>query len=216
MLFLWWFGTDVEDIYGPREFLAFYLTAALLGGLVFVAWPLAGTVRGVAAPCLGASGAVMAVMVVCACHYPTRKILLFLILPLNIWLFVLLYVVLNAYQLLTKTAGGTAVTVHLAGAAFAFAYYKLQWRMLNLTNWLTSRLRQRSRPRLRVYREEPHQPVPVAAAPPPAPPADVDEHLEAQLDAVLEKVARYGQNSLTDSERQVLLRASEVYKKRRT
>src|SRR5262249_46211361 len=24
MLFLWWFGSDVEDLYGPREFLAFY------------------------------------------------------------------------------------------------------------------------------------------------------------------------------------------------
>ncbi len=51
----------------------------------------------------------------------------------------------------------------------------------------------------------------------PAPPReDVDEHLEAKLDAVLEKVARYGQDSLTDSERQILFRASEVYKKRRT
>ena len=28
MLFLWWFGSDVEDLYGPREFLAFYLTAS--------------------------------------------------------------------------------------------------------------------------------------------------------------------------------------------
>jgi hypothetical protein len=33
---------------------------------------------------------------------------------------------------------------------------------------------------------------------------------------VLEKVARLGQSSLTESERQVLLRASEVYRKRRS
>src|SRR5262249_44252500 len=139
----------------------------------------------------------------------------FLILPLNIWVFVILSVAIDAYRLLNNSAGGTAVTVHLAGAAFAFAYYKRQWRILNLTSRRTAWLRQRSRPKLRVYRERPQQPVAVAA-PPPAPPADVDEHLEAQLDAVLEKVARYGQSSLTDSERQVLLRASEVYKKRRT
>src|SRR5947209_5587545 len=37
MLFLWWFGTDVEDLYGPVEFLTFYLTAAVAGGLAFVA-----------------------------------------------------------------------------------------------------------------------------------------------------------------------------------
>ena len=45
---------------------------------------------------------------------------------------------------------------------------------------------------------------------------DLDEQLEAKLDAVLEKVARFGQASLTDTERQILFRASEVYRKRRT
>ena len=49
-----------------------------------------------------------------------------------------------------------------------------------------------------------------------APKTDVDEHLEAKLDQVLEKVARHGQDSLTESERQILFRASEVYKRRRT
>src|SRR5438445_12380262 len=36
MLFLFWFGSDVEDLYGPREFLAVYLVSAVLGGLSFV------------------------------------------------------------------------------------------------------------------------------------------------------------------------------------
>ena len=45
--------------------------------------------------------------------------------------------------------------------------------------------------------------------------SDVDEHLEAQLDAVLAKVAAHGQGSLTSAEREILKRASEVYRKRR-
>jgi hypothetical protein len=66
---------------------------------------------------------------------------------------------------------------------------------------------------LRVYPDdEPNTPVAV-----PSPRSgDVDEHLEAQVDAVLEKVSRHGQDSLTDSEREILFRASEVYKKKRT
>ena len=68
------------------------------------------------------------------------------------------------------------------------------------------------RPRLHVYRDEPRQPVPVAAPPS----GDVDEQLEAKLDAVLEKVARTGKDSLTDNEKQILMRASEIYKKRRS
>src|SRR5947209_2059358 len=42
MLFLWWFGPDLEDLYGPREFLTFYLVSALLGGIFFVLASKAG------------------------------------------------------------------------------------------------------------------------------------------------------------------------------
>ena len=44
----------------------------------------------------------------------------------------------------------------------------------------------------------------------------MDEQLEAKVDAVLEKVARSGQASLTEHEREILLRASELYKRRRS
>jgi hypothetical protein len=43
----------------------------------------------------------------------------------------------------------------------------------------------------------------------------VDEQLEAKLDHVLEKVSQYGRESLTPEEREILLRASEIYKRRR-
>jgi hypothetical protein len=39
--------------------------------------------------------------------------------------------------------------------------------------------------------------------------------LEAKLDAVLEKIKTSGKESLTESERQLLMRASEIYRKRR-
>ena len=38
MLFLWWFGHEMEELYGPREFLTFYLVAAFLGGIAFFLW----------------------------------------------------------------------------------------------------------------------------------------------------------------------------------
>jgi membrane associated rhomboid family serine protease len=210
MLFLWWFGSDVEDMYGPREFLAIYLTAAVLGGIAFtVAWKLL-PVQGMY--CIGASGAVMAVLVLCALHFPTRVIYLFLFLPVPIWLFVIFEVGQDALTFLSHRPSQTAVSVHLAGAAFAFVYYQMHWRLITIWNSLRLRPRQLFRPKLRVYREEPRQPVPVAA---PAA-ADVDEQLEAKLDAVLEKVARHGKQSLTESENQILLRASEIYKRRRT
>jgi hypothetical protein len=59
--------------------------------------------------------------------------------------------------------------------------------------------------------------VSVVSGTPPAPSEKlIDEQLEAKLDAVLEKVARTGKESLSEPERQILLRASEIYKRRRT
>lgn len=213
MLFLYWFGKDMEDIYGSREFLAFYLTAAFLGGVAFVLASVTGVSTG--QYCLGASGAVTAVMVLYALHYPRNIIYLFMLLPVPIWLFVAFQVLQDTFIFVSGVQSGTAVVVHLAGAGFGFLYYKYQWRVLNLLPNLRSWQQERSRPKLRVYREE-EAVAPVSVAAPSSSAAEVDEQLEAKLDAVLEKVARFGQSSLTDSERQILFRASEVYKKRRS
>jgi membrane associated rhomboid family serine protease len=213
MLFLWWFGHELEEMYGRWEFLAFYITSALLGGIVYtLAWFFG---IGPPNPCLGASGAVTAVMVVFAFHYPTRIILLFFVLPVPIWVLVAFQVLQDSFGFLSGLDRGIAVTVHLAGAGFGALYYQTNLRLLDMLPTFHLGQRPRSRPRLRVYREEEAetpQPVQVGASPA----GDVDEQLEAKLDAVLEKVARSGQASLTETERQILLRASEIYKKRRS
>jgi membrane associated rhomboid family serine protease len=217
MLFLWWFGHDLEDIYGSREFLAFYIAGALVSSLSYVGWQL---VTGDRTQALGASGAVMAVMVLFAMHYPHHKILMFWVLPVSIWFFVLFKVLQDAYVFLSGQLTMVGVTAHLGGAAFGFIYYKREWRVLNALSWLPSfsslRRQVRPRPRLRLYQEDvvdaDVEPVPTTSAPASA----VDEQLEAQLDAVLAKVARSGKESLTENERQILLRASEIYKRRRT
>ena len=125
MLFLWWFGSDVEQLYGRREFLAIYLCSALLGGVAYEGWAFA--TNHMASPCLGASGAVTTMLVQCALHYPRRIIYIFF-LPMPIWLFALLNVAQDSLGMFGVLRGSNvAFTVHLAGAAFAVAYYKLQW-----------------------------------------------------------------------------------------
>jgi membrane associated rhomboid family serine protease len=214
MLFLWWFGSDIEDMYGPQEFLAFYLTTAVVGGIAFVGINFLGYPE-MLSQCLGASGAVMAVLILCALHFPMRIIRIMFVFPVPIWLVVVIAVAYDAYQFLTGSNTGTAVTVHLAGAAFGFVYYKRHWRLLDILPSL-KRPRLRRRPPLRVYREEEPEEEAVTVASRPTPRELVDEHLEAQLDAVLEKVARHGQESLTPGEREILQRASEIYRRKRT
>jgi membrane associated rhomboid family serine protease len=215
MIFLWWFGSDLEAMYGPREFLAFYLVAALLGGIAYEVWALAAHQS---APCLGASGAVTALLVLSALHFPHRVIYIFLLIPVPLWLFAIFNVAQDAFVFVGQRNTGVAVVVHLAGALFAFTYWKFHIRLLDSFGGWMSRFKRRSHPHLRLFRPEEiesrEQPVSVAAIA--ADSSPVDEHLEAKLDAVLEKLARTGKESLTDTERQILMRASEIYKRRRT
>jgi len=210
MLFLWWFGTDVEDLYGPREFLAFYLSSAVVAAVVFCVAHLAGLGGGLG---YGASGAVLGVIVLCACHYPTRTIRLMFLIPVPLWILVLAYVGMDAYTFLSQQETTTAVAAHLGGAAFGFAYYKLNWRISPTIDRLWPNIdlwrRRAVRPRLRVYREEP-EPVRAAVS------ADPEEdRIKAEMDAVLEKISRVGRENLSADDLEVLQRASEILRRRR-
>jgi hypothetical protein len=153
-------------------------------------------------------------MILCAFHYPRLTILLFFVLPVPLWALALLHVAQDTLGFLGGSRTGTAFSVHLGGAAFAALYYQTGVRLLSFWPSLRSWNRQRSRPRLRVYHPEVESREPVSVAAPSSP--DVDEQLEAKVDAVLEKVARFGQSSLTEQEREILLKASEIYKRRRS
>lgn len=210
MLFLWWFGSEIETLYGPREFLGFYLISAFLGGVAYQGWALA---IGEPSLCLGASGAVTAVLVLYAFHFPNNLIYVFMVLPVPIWLFAIFQVAQDAFVFVGGMRTRVAVVVHLAGAAFAFVYYQGGWRLTGFLNNLKSWRRRRGRPNLRLFRPESEIKEPVAVA---APSSGLDEHLEAKMDAVLEKVSRHGMGSLTDNERTILTKASEIYRRKRT
>ncbi|MGE3806300.1 MAG: rhomboid family intramembrane serine protease [Gemmataceae bacterium] len=216
MLLLFFFGREMEELYGPREFLAFYLVAAVAGGAAFIGWQIIESMSAPPnmffPPAIGASGAVMATMVLFCFHYPHRKILLFFVIPVPVWLLVVFYVAQDAFSLLGRIDTNVAVACHLGGALFGFTYYRQQWRLLDVWSSFRGLAPRRAKPRLRIYREEPE----MSAMPAMTAGAGSDEQLEAKLDAVLEKVARSGKESLTETENEILLRASEFYKRRRT
>jgi membrane associated rhomboid family serine protease len=224
MLILYWAGQAVEDLYGSFEFVLFYLASGIIANLGFLVVQLAGfSDMGRA---LGASGAVMAVLIVFACHYPHLRVRLWFLIPMPVWLLAVFALAGDIIFAMGAVAGNgrwsqTAHFVHLGGAVFGLLYYQSGWRFSTL---FARSPRTRARPKLRVVSvpEEERTPQPVGApvevaARPAANPAGgpADEQLEAKLDAVLEKVSRHGQESLTAEEREILAKASELYKKRR-
>ena len=215
MLMLFWFGRQVEDRLGGREYLRVYLLAAFASGVAFVAATLLGLHHG---PAIGASGAVTATLVLAAFYNPRQVIYLFFILPVPIWAFVVFSVAMDAFNLAGRKEE-IATSAHLGGAAFAFCYYKLQWNVGGWLDWLPTWKRPQTQARLRLYSEEEHEPLHArVAAPRPVAPArgGDDEQLEAQADLILEKIARVGMQGITESEKALLVRASEMMKRRRS
>lgn len=217
MLILWWAGSRIEDLLGKREFVFFYLGSGIFANLI----QLALHATGVMAPTqvLGASGAVMAVLVLYACHDPFQKVSILFLVTVPLWLCAVLYVAFDLFGALGMSLRGVAYVSHLGGALFGFTYYRTGFRFHHLIPSLPSR--SRAAPKLRIVRPEPdelddREPV-TAGLETPSHQAESasEEPFERKVDRVLEKVSKHGQESLTPEEREILFRAGEVYKKRR-
>lgn len=126
LLWLYFFGTFLEGLIGSRRFLTTYMVAMVLGGLVQV---LVFVAQGSSTPTVGASGAVMGVVIATATLRPNMRVL-FLFVPLTLRTIALVKVGLDLFYLISGTGGSTAFVVHLVGAAWGFAAVRtgLIWR----------------------------------------------------------------------------------------
>ncbi len=231
IIFLIFFGRFVEDTFGWKEFLGFYLVSGLVAGIGFVA--LSGIAQA-GGMLVGPQGAITAVLLLVALQNPRRTVLLMFVIPCPIWFVVAFNVLLDVLGYFGGKVHPMVFAAHAFAAGFAFLYYRYHWAVSSwFPSWSSGPRRAKSRPNLQIYREESSEPAtapsPVASSgtpsargtAPAAAPATataataIDEQLEAKLDEVLEKVKKYGQESLTEEERAVLFRASEIYRKRR-
>ncbi len=225
MLFLWMVGREMESFYGSRDFVALYVGAAIVStlGWAFVDF-FSQTDPMRMQSMLGASGAVMAVVVLYALYYPHREVLLFFVLPVEMWLLVVVFLGYQVWLFIQPHANlNVAVTSHLTGALYGYLYkhFDLRWSRLS---WKAIR-----RPRLRVIAPDPREkPLPRASSPswssnPPTASKPTlttvvvpEEQLDAQLDEVLAKIAREGREGLTEDENRVLQEASRRARNRRS
>ncbi len=199
MFMLWMFGRGVEEVYGPKEFLRFYLVTIVVAS---VAWSIAETVSGspAAAGMYGASGAVSGVLALYALNFPRRTILVMFVIPAPAWAVVLFMVLVNIMSVGDQDAN-VAYTAHLAGFAFGFLYHRMRWNIGRVlpSGLSISRLIKRQ-PRLRVHR--------------PSASEDTDR-ASGEVDRILEKIHTQGEDSLTNKERRTLEDAARRYQRRR-
>ena len=202
MLGLFFFGPVLEDRWGSREFLKFYLICGFAGALLsLLFWDQA---------IIGASGAVFGVMVAFAMYWPDSPIYIWGIFPIKAKWLVAGAVALNLISALNGTRSGTAYLAHLGGAFAAFGYLRSPLAPSAFGEVYSSprkkkrgwrELLPRRAKKLTVERPS----VAKAPAKPRAP--EVRRPLD-DVDRILDKISSQGIGSLTPEERRRLEEAS--------
>jgi membrane associated rhomboid family serine protease len=154
MLFLWWFGCDIERSFGKKHFLRFYLLCGLGGGLFAFLLSMGSPV-----PVIGASGAIFGIFLAYAILYPNRRIYLWFLFPVKAKWLVLAAALIEISSVIMTRQTGVSHSAHVGGIITAliwFGYYLkiLRWNTLKS---LFSRSGRRSRAKMFVVKDDAYE-----------------------------------------------------------
>ena len=139
---LWMFGSDLERLWGPRQFLFFFFLTGI-GAAVFdvLLQPNAPTTT------IGNSGAVYGILMAYGLLFPDRPLLLWLVIPIKAKWFVVLMGLIEFVSSLSGSGSGVSHVAHLGGMLFGYLYLRggglpYRWQ-LRYHDWRRSRLRKK-------------------------------------------------------------------------
>ena len=189
-----------------KQFLGLYLLAAIFSGLIFV---LTYFLFGNAGILIGASGAIMAIMIASATYAPLYQLRLLLIGNVKLWHIVAVFLILDLVQLPTNNMGGHIA--HFGGAFFGFIYIKLlksgtdlSLIVTNIINFFATIFKPKKGTPFKKVHKNPTQPQQKTASK-----IVVKDKTQQQMDEILDKISQSGYDSLTKEEKEFLFRAGK-------
>ena len=230
MLALWMFGPRVENLWGAKSFVYFFLWCGIGGAVAHLL--LQGD-----AGLVGASAAVIGVLLAYALRWPDEEVYLFGVIPMKTrWLVVWLALINLAMGISSaKSGSGIGWYAHLGGLAFGWIYLRVAafGGLDNFRKWVSPvpdepedafRAVPRVRPRERDKGRrgdgidevvaKSNAVVAKPARPPSLPRAgeDAGRRSAERLDMVLDKISTHGIESLTSEELSVLDNMSKKFR----
>ena len=108
MFSLWMFGNTLENIWGSKRFLFYYLICGIGAGII--SWLIPGVHVSV-----GASGAIYALLLAFGMMFPNEYIYLYFLVPIKTKWFIIGMVVLELFEGVFRSYDGIAHFAHLGG-----------------------------------------------------------------------------------------------------
>jgi len=213
MLMLWMFGSEVAEWMGSRHFVSMYLFCGIFAALFSFGMCLLGLTNN---PIIGASGALMGVFVAYYKFFPDRMLLMFFVLPMKIKHAI--WVMIGLDIIFANSGDMIAHFAHLGGVVGGFLYmavYQNGPKVLYHSP-LSAIFRLFSRHPEKYHSESGSRYSDNASDEPEVLEGEVFYMNEQKrMDEILKKVERDGIHSLTESEREFLLKAGDRLRRRR-
>lgn len=191
MLFLTFFNS--------KQFLGLYLLSALFSGIAFVTGYY---FLHLSSAMVGASGAIMAILVATTTYRPLMTVRLLFFGNVKLWHITAVILVLDFMQFRIENTGGHIA--HLAGAFFGFIFIKLLQNGIDLSRILNNPFQKSRRaPFKKVHKNYPK------SAPKPSSRIVVKDKTQQQIDEILDKISQSGYDCLTQEEKEFLFKAGK-------
>lgn len=185
MFALYFFGVNLERIWGTKKFTIYYLCCGIAGGILYPILALSGILD--KAPLVGASGAILGVIAAVSIMFPRQTVYIYGIFPVPLIALAIFFVFMSISKVFSNVNAGGEIA-HLAGMAVGAVYL------------LSSPLRTRLKHKFHGSRWQRN--------------IDAQRKLQSDVDRILEKVYSSGIQSLSAREKRILKKATDAEKKR--
>jgi membrane associated rhomboid family serine protease len=189
MFILWMFGRELEVRWGTLEFLRYFFITGIGAAFCLLALAPRQTI-----PTIGASGAIYGMIVAFAMLFPEAVLYFYFLIPLTARQAAVLCAFIEFFASLQPTGSRFTPLAHLGGMLTGYLYLKLRmgtlWAFTNPFPAWWSRLARRGRKRIRLH--------------------EVSDDLVSEVDRILDKILRDGVQSLTDREKRIMERYSQL------
>jgi membrane associated rhomboid family serine protease len=189
-----------------KQYLGLYILGAIFSGLAFA---LSFYFLNISAPIVGASAAIMAILVAATTYQPLMDVRLLLIGNVKLWHVTAVILVLDLMQFRMDNTGGHIS--HLAGALFGFLYIKLLQNGTDLSIIISRTLdfftnlfkKSPSTPFTKVHKNynKPTEKVTSRIV--------AKDKTQQQIDEILDKISQSGYDCLTKEEKEFLFKAGK-------
>ncbi len=188
--------------FNGRQMLGLYVTSAIFAGACYL---LGYYLLGRESLIVGASGAIMAVLMGATAYAPNMEIRLLLIGRIRLWHFSAGIILIDLLYILAENTGGHIA--HLAGAFFGYIYVHQIRRGRDLGSWMASAFGWAAglqpKPKKSPFKKVHRSSKPAVA---PQPGKNVQQR---RVDEILDKIGKSGYDSLSTEEKEYLFKAGK-------